>query len=109
MIEKFCIVIIIMIIIISFVLFFYYNVFGDGRMTEKENIDFWYDMKIQNCLTDTRFLLSDLSDTWGSDTNNQDSISKSMLIFYDKCLERVDSEYKLKIENLREKNEINKE
>ena len=43
--------------------------------------------KEQYCRFETRKMFVDLNDTWGSDTNNADTISKSMLEVYNKCIE----------------------
>lgn len=42
--------------------------------------------KYEKCLRIMRNTFSDLSDTWGNNTNNQDSISKTMSAEIDRCL-----------------------
>jgi hypothetical protein len=43
--------------------------------------------KQEYCRDQTRKMFLDLNDTIGSNTNNQDSMSKTMLEIYNKCLE----------------------
>lgn len=42
--------------------------------------------KYDRCLEKLRNTFSDLSDTWGANTNNQDSISKTIQSEIDRCL-----------------------
>ena len=43
----------------------------------------------EKCLRIIRDSYSDLSDTWGNNTNNQDSISKTMSAEVDRCLKNI--------------------
>lgn len=43
----------------------------------------------EKCLRIMRNTFSDLSDTWGNNTNNQDSISKTMSAEIDRCLTNI--------------------
>lgn len=45
--------------------------------------------KYEKCLRIMRNTFSDLSDTWGNNTNNQDSISKTMSAEIDRCLTNI--------------------
>lgn len=42
--------------------------------------------KYEKCLRKINYAFSDLSDTWWNNTNNQDSISKTMKAEIDRCL-----------------------
>ena len=42
--------------------------------------------KEEYCRLESRAMFEDLSDTWGVNTNNQDSISRAMIEMYDRCL-----------------------
>ena len=42
--------------------------------------------KYVKCLREINYAFSDLADTWGNNTNNQDSISKTMKAEIDRCL-----------------------
>ena len=44
--------------------------------------------KEKYCRYETKKMFDDLNDTWGSNTNNQDAMSKTMLEVYNKCLEK---------------------
>ena len=47
----------------------------------------------KTCRYDCKYMLGDLSDTWGVNTNNQDSISKTIMeCFYD-CMDRDKQQY----------------
>lgn len=43
----------------------------------------------EKCLQIMRDTFSDLSDTWGNNTNNQDSISKTMSTEINRCLKNI--------------------
>ena len=43
----------------------------------------------EKCLYDLRNTFSDLSDTWGNNNNNQDSISKTMSAEIDRCIKNI--------------------
>lgn len=44
------------------------------------------DTRENYCAYNCRYMLQDLTDTWGNDSNQQDSISKSILECYNNCL-----------------------
>lgn len=46
--------------------------------------------KYEKCLRNIRYTFSDLADTWWNNTNNQDSISKTMSSEMDRCLKNID-------------------
>lgn len=50
------------------------------------NLDTGCKTKYDQCLHKLRNTFSDLSDTWGTNTNNQDSISKTIQSEIDRCL-----------------------
>ena len=41
----------------------------------------------EKCRIQVRSMFDDLVDTWGVNTNNQDTISKSMIEIYDRCVQ----------------------
>ena len=43
----------------------------------------------ERCLDKIESAFSDLSDTWGNNTNNQDSISKTMSAEIDRCIKNI--------------------
>jgi len=45
--------------------------------------------KYEKCLRKIGYTFSDLADTWGNNTNNQDTISKTMSEQVDKCLTNI--------------------
>jgi hypothetical protein len=45
--------------------------------------------KYEVCLKKLRDTFSDLSDTWGVNTNNQDAISKTMQSEIDRCVKNI--------------------
>jgi hypothetical protein len=64
------------------------NIFPDNKKCDYESKGTLGCMKKEEyCREETRKMFLDLNDTMGSDTNNQDQMSKSMLEVYNKCLE----------------------
>ena len=45
--------------------------------------------KYEQCLYKLNNTFSDLSDTWGNNTNNQDSISKTIQSEIDRCIKNI--------------------
>lgn len=65
-----------------------FNLFADQEKCKYEIMgQFECATKEEYCRKETRFMFFDLNDTWGSNTNNQDAMSKTMLEVYNKCLE----------------------
>lgn len=50
---------------------------------------FYCETIYEKCLKITRYTFEDLSDTWGNNTNNQDTISKSMKEEIGRCIENL--------------------
>ena len=62
------------------------------RETQEEYRDvgcFTPETSYEKCLRILRNTFSDLSDTWGNNTNNQDAISKTIASEIDRCMENI--------------------
>ena len=65
-----------------------FNIIADEKRCEYEIIgQLKCVTKEKYCRDEVRKMFVDLNDTWGSDTNNQDQISKTMSEIYNKCIE----------------------
>ena len=76
--------IIIYFLIVSFVLYTFHNTHPIKCYKEMHGV--CYQDKEDYCSHHCREMLEDLTDTWRTNTNNQDSISKSIMKCYDHCL-----------------------
>jgi len=64
------------------------NIVPDSEKCEYKGIEpFTCVSKEEYCRSEVREMFRDLNDTIGSNTNNQDQMSKSMIEIYNKCLE----------------------